>query len=230
MSDQNFELLVKTYYDFRNDLSTKIKDKNLTLYSGDCYLIKEPWNNELIKCFNEYNNLRNNNSSFKFDFSFPSNPTCFIQNFENIITNINDLQKFRILSKKIIEFLCKDLNGIPIVKYYSGNNKIIIEFKEDKNNKALLLINPLDEAPFINKAYILLINDNNQKINLYKGLLNEIDNSNIKSRPEYNKVVVQFEEYSKNNLNKPNKIKQLNKNPKQYYKLLQNNVSKKKIL
>ena len=84
---------------------------------------------------------------------------------------------FRIL-KKIIEFLCKDLNGIPIVKYYSGNNKIIIEFKEDKNNKALLLINPLDEAPFINKAYILLINDNNQKINLYKGLLNEIDNSN----------------------------------------------------
>ena len=71
-----------------------------------------------------------------------------------------------------------NLNDILIVNYYTGNNKIIIEFKENRNNKALLLINPLDEAPFINKAFILLINDN-QKFNLYKDLLNEIDNSNI---------------------------------------------------
>ena len=227
MDEQNFKLIMKTYYDFRNNLSTKINNINLTLYSEDCYLIEEPWINELINCFNQCNNnLKNSHSSFKFDFSLPSNPPVFIQNFDGIIKNIKDFKKFRIVNKNLIEFFYKDLNGIPIVKYYTGNNKIIIEFKENRNNKALLLINPLDEAPFINKAFILLINDN-QKFKLYKDLLNEIDNSNIKSKPQYNKVVVQFEEYSKNNQNKPNEIKKLNIINKQQNKHPQDSASKK---
>ena len=122
-----------------------------------------------------------------------------------------------------------NLNDILIVNYYTGNNKIIIEFKENRNNKALLLINPLDEAPFINKAFILLINDN-QKFNLYKDLLNEIDNSNIISKPQYNKVVVQFKEYPKNKQNKPNEIKKLNIINKQQNKHPQDSVSKKNKL
>ena len=122
-----------------------------------------------------------------------------------------------------------NLNDILIVNYYTGNNKIIIEFKENRNNKALLLINPLDEAPFINKAFILLINDN-QKFNLYKDLLNEIDNSNIISKPQYNKVVVQFKEYPKNKQNKSNEIKKLNIINKQQNKHPQDSVSKKNKL
>ena len=229
MDEQKFKLIMKTYYDFRNNLSTKINNNDYSLYSEDCYLIEEPWINELINCFNHYNNLKNSNSSFKFDFSLPSNPPVIIQNFDGIIKNIKDLKKFRIVNKNLIEFFYKDLNGILIVNYYTGNNKIIIEFKENRNNKALLLINPLDEAPFINKAFILLINDN-QKFNLYKDLLNEIDNSNIISKPQYNKVVVQFKEYPKNKQNKPNEIKKLNIINKQQNKHPQDSVSMKNKL
>ena len=229
MDEQKFKLIMKTYYDFRNNLSTNINNNDYSLYSEDCYLIEGPWINELINCFNHYNNLKNSNSSFKFDFSLPSNPPVIIQNFDGIIKNIKDLKKFRIVNKNLIEFFYKDLNGILIVNYYTGNNKIIIEFKENRNNKALLLINPLDEAPFINKAFILLINDN-QKFNLYKDLLNEIDNSNIISKHQYNKVVVQFKEYPKNKQNKPNEIKKLNIINKQQNKHPQDSVSMKNKL
>ena len=126
MDELNFKLIMKTYYDFRNNLSTKINNINLTLYSEDCYLIEEPWINELINCFNQCNNnLKNSHSSFKFDFSLPSNPPVFIQHFDGIIKNIKEFKKFRIVNKNLIEFFYKDLNGIPIVKYYTGNNKII---------------------------------------------------------------------------------------------------------
>ena len=107
MDEQKFKLIMKTYYDFRNNLSTKINNNDYSLYSEDCYLIEEPWIDELINCFNQYNNLKNSNSSFKFDFSLPSNPPVIIQNFDGIIKNIKDLKKFRIVNKNLIEFFYK---------------------------------------------------------------------------------------------------------------------------
>ena len=87
------------------------------------------------------------------------------------------------------------LKDLPIIQYYGGNNKIIIEYKNKNDNKALLLINPLDENIMKDNAFIIDI-DNKYKLSLYKDLLSEKYNANITSQ-KYQDFVIPFEQYLK---------------------------------
>ena len=156
MNEINFNLLKKTYYDFRNALIRSInnKDKNLfTQKSEDCYVIEESWNNELLKYF--YDSKVN---------SLPKDLPIFINNLNDIIEHLKNGKKLKLINKQIIDLLYQNdnnLKNITIIKYCGGNNKLIIEYKNKIDNKALLLIDPLYQDSITNRIFILSINNIN---------------------------------------------------------------------
>ena len=209
MEEQKIKKIMKTYNEFKNNLSKNINSNKKPLFtqqSEDCYLIDEVWINELKKRFNQYNNNKNNRN-IKNNIPFTNFSPKFITDFSNIINNINNSKNIRLVNKKLIEYLFNpnDLKNLPIIKYYGGNNKIIIEYKnKNKNdNKALLLINPLDENIMKDNAFIIDI-DNKNKLSLYKDLLSEKYNANITSQ-KYQDFVIPFEQYLQIIINKGNK-------------------------
>ena len=157
MDKVNFNVIKKTYDDFRNSLIINInnKDKNLfTQNSEDCYLIEESWNDELLK------SLYNSKDSSDY-ITLPKNFT-FINNFNEIIAHLKDGKKLKLINKQIIDLLYQNdnnLKNIPIIKYCGGNNKLIIEYKNKIDNKALLLIDPLYQDSITNRIFILSINN-----------------------------------------------------------------------
>ena len=187
MDKVNFNVIKKTYDDFRNSLIINInnKDKNLfTQNSEDCYLIEESWNDELLK------SLYNSKDSSDY-ITLPKNFT-FINNFNEIIAHLKDGKKLNLINKKFIDLLCQNennLKNIPIIKYYGGNNKIIIEYKDKKNDNAILIIDPLNQNPIINNIFIISIK-NKDKLLLFKDLFSEENNSNITSNPKYKKIII----------------------------------------
>ena len=199
-----FNELKKKYDDFRDKLFNSIKnpDKSkFTLYSEDCYLIEESSLNGFLNYF------KNNNNSFE-KIPLPKNLPVYIKTLENIIDNIQKGKKMRLISKQIIEPLYRnenDLTTIPIIKYYAGNNKLIIEYKNKIDDKALLLINPEDQNSIANRAIIFSI-DQNVKFNLFKDLLSEENNSNIISNQKYCEYIMSFSDYT-NEINKKNIIR-----------------------
>ena len=182
--DEVNNMLKKEYYDFRNSLIRSIhnKDKNLfTQNSEDCYLIEESWNNELLKYF--YNSKDN---------FLPKNFPIFINNLNDIIEHLKNEKKLKLINKKFIDLLYQNennLKNIPIIQYYGGNNKLIVEYKNKRANKALLLLEPLNQNSIINRIFILSIN-NKDKLFLYNDLLSEENNSNIESKQKYKKFVI----------------------------------------
>ena len=84
----------------------------------------------------------------------------------------------------------EDLKYFKKIKYYSGNNKLIIEYKGNNENKALLLINPLKEI----KAFIISIT-NEEKKSLFEKILSERNNFQIEKQISYNKNIISFHKY-----------------------------------
>ena len=203
MEEQNFNKIINIYNDFIKNLNDNINNKKISLFthqSEDCYLIEEQWINELIKCFNKYNN---NNLNKKI-FLQKSSP-IFINNFEDIIYNINNSKKLKLVNKKLIDSLLNKnneniLRDLSIIIYYGGNNKIILEYKNKKDNKALLLMNQLNENIMKNKSFIIDI-DNKYKLSLYKDILSEKDNLHIFIKNNYKNYIIPFEQYLKSNYN-----------------------------
>ena len=207
MNEKIFKIFMKAYNEFRTNLFGNINNTNKLLFtknSEDCYLIEENWINYYINCFDQYNK---NNRSLESIISFQKYKPNFINDFKTIITYLKNEKKLKLINKNLLELLFSenDLINIPI-KYYGGNDKIIIEYKDKKDAKALLLINPLNQNSIINRVYILSIN-NKQKLLLYIDLLSEENNLNIKLKKKYQKFVISFENYLNklNNNNTPQK-------------------------
>ena len=215
MNDQMFNLFMKTYEDFKTRLLKNLNSSDKSLFiqnSEDCYIIEENWINEYINYFNRYNK---NDSSFKSNISFSKKGPIFINDLTSIILILKNENNLKIINKKLLGFLFseKDLIKIPIIKYYGGNNKIIVEYKDKKDDKALLIINPLNKNAIFKRLFILSI-DNKQKLILYKDLLSEENNSKILSKKIYKKFVISFENYINKLINKNhnNPQKQVNQN------------------
>jgi hypothetical protein len=87
----------------------------------------------------------------------------------------------------------KDLIEENYIKYYSGNNKLIIEYKENgkikesNDHKALFIINPFDLSKIKKRAFIITIK-NRDKLLLYKEILSEED-FEIESMQNNNDIV-----------------------------------------
>ena len=194
MDEKNVQLLNNIYMNFRNRLFNNINNSDTSLFtqqSEDCYLVEDLWNNELLNYMKENNQNKQYNVNLNNNISFPT----IIKDFDNIIYNIDNFHKLKLVNKKLIESLPNktDLKDLPVIQYYGGNNKIIIEYKNKKDNKALLVLNPLDDKIMKYKIFILLV-DNNSKLSLYKDLLSEID-TNISLNQNYKKFVISFYNY-----------------------------------
>ena len=196
MKEANFNSLKKIYDDFEFRLLKNIKNLNkyfFTQNNEDCYIIEESWYNDLSKFFTTSNNTSK--------IPFPNNLFIFISDFKCIIDHLKNRKKFKLVNKKLIELLYRNenkLKNIPIIRYYSGKNKIIIEYKEKKDNKALLFIDPLNQFAIINRTYIISYK-NEDKLNLYSDLLSEDNNYNIISKQKYKNFVITFQNYLNNN-------------------------------
>lgn len=194
---------MEDYKNFRDALLKCIKNKDKSQFSQnfeDCYLIEENLFNKIMfndisKCFDEKR---------KYIF-IPKNEAIFISTFKSIIEHIINGKKLKIINKKIAEFFLdnRDYLKNSIIKYYAGNNQLIIEYKDKKDDKALLIINPLDQVSIKNRAFILSINNTN-KLELFKELLSKENNYALLN--QYKKYVMSPEEYL--NINSNQKISQ----------------------
>ena len=94
----------------------------------------------------------------------PKNPPEFLNNIDSAIDYLKT-DKFKLISKELINLIFdeNDLNNINLVNYYSGYNKIIIEFFGEEEINALLMYNPLEQISKNDIIYIFNIKMNNMK-------------------------------------------------------------------
>ena len=195
MDEEDFKIIIKEYNSFKQKLSEDI-NSSFTEYE-DCYLIEEYWIEEFEKSIINYNKNKKVKDYSEFIPDYITN----INSFSTFINCLQNNKKFALVSKKILELSYdeEDLKSDICTKYYSGNNKLIIELKENKDNKinnSLLIIDPLNQNEIQKRAYIISSKKGKIEISFYKSLL-EKDDFNSKSEEIENDIVIfPFEKYS----------------------------------
>ena len=203
MEENNFREIKNKYEQFQKNLEEKINDKFISMNNEDCYLVKEVWINELFKNIKNKNsgqNIKSLNSFSQKDFQFISS------SFENFL---NNLDKYKLINKEALKLIYDDklLNNYNCVKYYTGNNKMIIEYS--KNNGILLVGCKPKDIDKNNKIFVISnLAQNNKKINLYKELLSlKIDSYfSFSNNIKWKSIITNIEDF----LNKSNIIKNKN--------------------
>ena len=181
MNEKNINSIINDLNEFSENLLEQITDREISLENKTCYLVKEIWYNEFVE--NENINQVN----------FPE----FIYDFNDIISCIQNEQKFKFICKKFFHQLYnkKDLKNTKFINYYTGDNSIIIELEKNKENKALLIKNYTEENEIKKNAYIILLEDKFQskknKIKLY----NKILLSNNSKKDDIMNVIIPFKAY-----------------------------------
>ena len=179
MEEEEFNSILNEYYDFRAFFSDNINNASISLNNEDCYLIEESWIDNLKEGFNQYKNLKKKKKLSRdidyFDLLSKEDP-IFINNFSKILEYIQKDKKILCISKKLFELIYdkNDLKDYHYIKYYSGNNKLIIEYEND--NKAILVKDPLNQREIKNNINIILIKDE-QKNKIFKNLLSSKNNN-----------------------------------------------------
>ena len=199
MDEETFISLSSEYYVFRKQFIKNLKSSKISIDPKDCYLIEESWLNDIIKSFDKYDNLKKQkrvNHNFNFINWLPENDPEFINDIPSILNCIKNNKKFKLVSKNMMEYIYdkKDLVDENYIKYYSGKNKLIIEYKEkgkikeNNDNKALFIINPSDLSKVKKRAFIVSIK-NRDKLSLYKEILSGDEDFDIESMQNNNDIV-----------------------------------------
>ena len=176
MDEETFEKIMNERKRFRSDLKNKLKKKSFSICEEDCYLIEESWdkilNDKIVEYFNEENEDYENNEIF-----IPEQSPKFINNFESIINFIKKKKKLKLVSRKLIDLIYEkeSLNDRNLTKYYSGKNKLIIEFINNEDNKSILLIDPLNKNNIEERDFIISPEDidDEEKIILFEDIINK---------------------------------------------------------
>ena len=183
------------YLNFRKKLIKNINNSSISMNNEECYLIKESFHKKFIKCFENFDNDKKKhliNKDTDFYNYFPElKDEFFINNFSSIITNLTNKIKLILISYKFIYYLYdeEDLKNCNKINYYAGNNKIIIEFKEKNENKALLLIDPLNKNQNGVKAFIISI----KKENIFQKII--LEEYNYENDKKLNYAIISFDKY-----------------------------------
>ena len=148
MDEQFINNVIYKYKSFRQTLEEQIKSNQIKLQNNDCYLIKDNWDNALSRIINSYE-VSKNSKHTKYTqyssstFTLPEQNPEFINDISSFVECINKWNKFKLISKELIDLVNEKLNlklyQNSIVKYYTGNNKLIIEFQSKKENYAILI-------------------------------------------------------------------------------------------
>ena len=203
MKEIDFNEVKKNVLYFKQELISNI-NKNIENYSSfsgeECYIIEKIGYNKLEEYFNQYENIEEHNN-------FANNELPkIIDNFPSLIDFINNNNKFEIFSKSLLEYLYSknDLNNLKdynYAKYYAGNNKLIIEFQGKDEDKAILLIDPLDKDDIKKNSFIIIINYKEEKLWQYKNLINLKNINEISEYINDNNNVIPLEKYNNSNNN-----------------------------
>ena len=193
MNENNISIK-NDFFEFTEDIFQQIEETEISLDNEICYLIKESWINKFI------------NDKNKIDIKFPQ----FLYDFKDIISCIRDNQKFNFVKKQFINnyYSEKELKNAKFIKYYTGNNNIIIEFEKNKENRALMIRNfTKEENKIENKSFIILLEDRylneKNKLKLFRKLLssNKSDNNIIIPYRAYIILLNEFEEKYEKKIN-----------------------------
>ena len=193
MNENNISIK-NDFFEFTEELFQQIEETEISLDNEICYLIKESWINKFI------------NDKNKIDIKFPQ----FLYDFKDIISCIRDNQKFNFVKKQFINnyYSEKELKNTKFIKYYTGNNNIIIEFEKNKEKRALMIRNfTKEENKIENKSFIILLEDRylneKNKLKLFRKLLssNKSDNNIIIPYRAYIILLNEFEEKYEKKIN-----------------------------
>ena len=193
MNENNISIK-NDFFEFTEELFQQIEETEISLDNEICYLIKESWIKKFI------------NDKNKIDIKFPQ----FLYDFKDIISCIRDNQKFNFVKKQFINnyYSEKELKNTKFIKYYTGNNNIIIEFEKNKENRALMIRNfTKEENKIENKSFIILLEDRylneKNKLKLFRKLLssNKSDNNIIIPYRAYIILLNEFEEKYEKKIN-----------------------------
>ena len=212
MDGKTFIKIINERNKIRSELNKKLKNKSFSICEEEYYLIEESWDNDLIENFNEYKNKNGNFNNENYDYNklIPEDEPEFINDIESIINCVENKIQLKLISRKSIESIYDKefLNDYNLIKYYYGNNKLIIEYINDEENKSLLLIDPLNKKKIEERVFIISTEDieDEEKINLFKNLINK-DIDIIKDDIIPFKIYIKFNKLT-------NKINELNKNIK----------------
>ena len=204
MDEEKINTAKKNYDTFREELKRKIDGGEIAIYQNESFLIKEPWIQEFIKSFNDYERQSQNANNYRWrkyksnsSFSFPSQNPELVNDFSSAVDCLKNNNQLKLVNKELIElvFTVKKLNlNKNKCYYYAGNRKLIIDYKSEKN--ALLLIDPLSNNP---KIYVITkTNNERNNIKLYQNILKGFSRYLI-NNPDYKDNIKTFEDFTKEN-------------------------------
>ena len=240
MDEKFINSIINKYKSFRKSLEELIKSKIIKLKNKDCYLITDCWDIELNKMIKSYES----NKKFKksnIHFTLPKQNPEFINNIPSFVEFIKKQQKFKLISKDFIDEINEKANlnicqNTPVT-YYTGNNKIIIEFKDKNENIAVLINYPL--LNYFTLYFIEIKKDEIQKNILYfkilsiekfkENVIKEKFNNTIYTKKEFiNNKTKCFPTNYKKKINSISKNKGNKKRENINYNIRQKQDSKKK--
>ena len=185
MNENTFIKIINERNQLRNDLNKNMNKSSF--YKGEgCYLIEESWDSELNNNFHSYDDDYEDGIMYESDEDYnyngldynqfiPKEKPIFINNIESIIKCIKNKTKLKLVNQKLIKLIYgKDkLKDCKLIKYYVGNKKLIIEYMNDEDNKAILFLNPLNQDKIEERTFIISTEDleDIQKIEVFENLL-----------------------------------------------------------
>ena len=153
MSDKYNKINHHEFIEFKTSLNKEINNNNSKFNSNnECYCIKEDWYNKFEQQINDINtkkNLSKDTKSNLIRLFLSKNSPEFINDISSAINVLENRENIKLISKNFVhssfspEFYFK----FNSVKYYAGNNRLIIKFKIENSelSNILLIINPLEK-------------------------------------------------------------------------------------
>ena len=248
MSNKYNNNIIQEFLNFKTNLKKEIlNNTNLkSNYSNECYYIKEDWFNDLEDFVSETISKKNIKKEVKNDIIknyLDKNKPEFINDISSAINNLEKGINLKIITNKIINAAYKkELLKYKSVKYYAGNNKLLIEFTKNSGSstifKTLIIINPTEEL-CQQKIYTFSFKNNFcKKIELYKIIIEKelsdqildkykiLDYKELKFEKHIKKITNEKKNKKENRCISASRINNLNNstlNPKKFNNFLNNN-------
>ena len=140
--------LKEKYNKFKQELQSDIKNRVITNLK-ECYLIKKKWDTDISNIFNS--NIGGNDTRRRYrnsnlgnnSVSLPNDPPEFINDFNSFFECLENKEKITFANCDLINSIMKKYSfrvNYEKMKYYAGNNKIILEPQNFGNTYEILLI------------------------------------------------------------------------------------------
>ena len=163
MDEQFINKVINKFKSFRQAFEEQIKENQIKLQKNESYLIKDYWDKEINRIIINYEPSKKPKYT-KYSstiFTLPKQNPEFINDISSFVECMNKRNKFKLISNEFNDFVNEKLNlnlsQNSIIKYYTGRNKLIIEFKGKNENNTILINSPLSiyyKVYFIEKKMI----------------------------------------------------------------------------